>query len=228
MDADRAGGLPEYGHSVGIAAERGDVSGDPFKRHQLIFQSHVSGHQRIGQTEKSERTESIVEGDEDDVPLDEEIRCVRRPGARRETASVDENHHRLQNAFRSKVRLRQNRRENVEIKAIFVADDFSEFRRTQSLDLGTLRPELSSVEGSIVGANVTAERNRISKAEFPYRRFRVRNAEESEEGEAAFRLAEQFSTFDGAEFGLDDDVFGSLAENLAEAEEEDHDFRGYF
>ena len=96
-DGHAAGGLAEDGDVGGVAAEAGDVVAHPAQGGDLVAHAEVGLFQR-GQVKESERAESVVDGDDDDIAALGEHRAVVEasslPGADGEGAAVDPDHDR--------------------------------------------------------------------------------------------------------------------------------------
>ena len=103
--AGAARGFAEDGHVVGIAAEARDVLMDPLERHHLIHQAQVLGVRivravrQVGQVEKAEHPDPVLDGGHDDVRvlLHEIVAIVGRVhrAALFKRAAMDPDHHRL-------------------------------------------------------------------------------------------------------------------------------------
>ena len=80
-DRGRSRVLAEYRHLVRVAAELADVCLDPVEDHHLVPQSLVAGGGLVVCGEEAEGAEPVVEGDEDDVLLQQVAGTEEETGA---------------------------------------------------------------------------------------------------------------------------------------------------
>ena len=163
----RTGGLTGDGHLVRVAAERRDVVAHPTQRRLLVRQTVVAdgaGRPQRRMRQKAERTETVVERDDDDIaPVDEPARVVHAAVAVDERTAMDPNHHRPK-LFR--------RRWSPDVEGQAVLVGLPAHLQVAALVLDAARPHL----GGVVHARPGPHRLRRLPAQWPHRRGRIGNA----------------------------------------------------
>ena len=89
-----SGVLSEDGHLVGVAAELLDVLLHPLEHHDLVLDAKVAGGEAVPGGEEAEGPQAVVEGDEDDVVLQQVVGAEEVGGssAHDESPAVDVDH----------------------------------------------------------------------------------------------------------------------------------------
>lgn len=72
----RPGTLTKDGNRTGISTERFNVIVHPAKGRQLIVQAPITGRLLIARTEKAQSTETVIEGDQNDIPVEQLLGAV--------------------------------------------------------------------------------------------------------------------------------------------------------
>ena len=161
-----------HGHLAGIATEVGDAVVDPAQRRLLIGQAIVAdpaGRTERGMGKEAERTQPVVDRDDDDIAL------LRQPSgvvdvaaAIEEGTAVDPHHHRPRVARRHACR----RRPYVEGQAVLAGGP---------AEIGITRDVLDAAGtrvGRITHPGPRGRRSRRLPSQRPHRGCRVRNARE--------------------------------------------------
>ena len=94
MCADSPRALSKQRDPRRIAAKKADIVLDPPEGHQLIAEPHITIRLRLTEAEKAQRSQAVVDGDDDYALFDEALEglVLRVAGAKEEEAAVYPEH----------------------------------------------------------------------------------------------------------------------------------------
>ena len=94
MGADGPRALSKQRDPRRVAAKKSDIVLDPPEGHQLIAEPHITIRLRLTEAEKAQRSQAVVDGDDDYALFDEALEglVLRVAGAKEEEAAVYPEH----------------------------------------------------------------------------------------------------------------------------------------